>query len=59
MDLKGLNKLLAGFEDKTADAVCVMAFCAGPHSTVHLFTGRTPGRIVPARGPNNFGWVKF
>ena len=21
-----------------------------------LFQGRTPGKIVPARGPKNFGW---
>ena len=21
-----------------------------------MFTGRTPGRIVPARGPTDFGW---
>jgi inosine triphosphate pyrophosphatase len=23
---------------------------------VHVFAGRTPGRIVTARGPTDFGW---
>jgi inosine triphosphate pyrophosphatase len=52
----GLNKLLAGYEDKTAYAQCVFAFCAGPNSEPIVFDGRCPGRIVPARGPNAFGW---
>ena len=52
----GLNNLLAAYEDKTAYAQCTFAFCAGPGKPVTLYTGRTPGRIVPARGPTNFGW---
>ncbi|UJR08932.1 hypothetical protein I4U23_013184 [Adineta vaga] len=52
----GLNKLLAGYEDKTAYAQCVFSFCAGPNSEPIVFDGRCPGRIVPARGPNSFGW---
>ena len=28
----------------------------GPDDEPHVFVGRTEGRIVPARGPPNFGW---
>jgi len=52
----GLNRLLAGYEDKTAYAQCIFAFCAGPNSEPIVFDGRCPGRIVPARGPTTFGW---
>lgn len=52
----GLNRLLDGFEDKTAYAQCIFALTAGPGKPVRTFVGRTPGRIVPARGDNNFGW---
>ena len=52
----GLNKLLAGFDDKTAYAQCVFGYCAGPGEEPVVFDGRTPGRIVPARGPPDFGW---
>lgn len=30
---------------------------AGPGSEPVVFVGRTEGRIVPARGPTDFGWV--
>ncbi|CAF1486737.1 unnamed protein product [Adineta steineri] len=53
----GLNNLLAAYDDKTAYAQCVFAFCAGPTYEPITFTGRCPGRIVPARGPNTFGWT--
>jgi len=52
----GLNRMLAGFEDKGADATCTFAFSAGPGAEPVLFEGRTPGRIVPARGGHAFGW---
>ncbi|XP_060565350.1 inosine triphosphate pyrophosphatase-like [Ruditapes philippinarum] len=54
---EGLHKMLAGFEDKTAEAVCVFAYCSGePGSKPELFIGRTPGSIVEPRGPRDFGW---
>ncbi|UJR37301.1 hypothetical protein I4U23_030010 [Adineta vaga] len=52
----GLNNLLAAYEDKTAYAQCIFSFCAGPSSEPITFVGRCPGLIVPARGPNIFGW---
>jgi inosine triphosphate pyrophosphatase len=52
----GLNSMLQGFEDKSATAICTFAYCAGPGEEALLFEGKTDGRIVPARGPSNFGW---
>ena len=52
----GLNKMLVGFPDKSATAICTFAYSAGPGSEPILFEGKTEGRIVPARGPSNFGW---
>jgi inosine triphosphate pyrophosphatase len=51
----GLNKMLAGFGNTKAYALCTFAYCE-PGSEAILFEGRTDGRIVPARGPTNFGW---
>ncbi|KAK6848925.1 hypothetical protein PG995_012758 [Apiospora arundinis] len=53
---EGLNNLLAAYEDKSAEAVCTFAFSKGPDHEPILFQGRTPGKIVPARGPGHFGW---
>jgi inosine triphosphate pyrophosphatase len=52
----GLNKMLAGFEDKSAYALCTFSFCRSPADEPVTFVGKCPGRIVPARGPTNFGW---
>jgi len=52
----GLPKMLAGFEDKTAYAQCIFAYCGGPGEEPKIFVGRTPGRIVEPRGPTDFGW---
>jgi len=53
---EGLNNLLASYEDKSAYAQCIFAFSAGPGCSPVTFDGRTPGIIVPARGPHDFGW---
>lgn len=52
---EGLNNLLAAYEDKTVTSVCTFAYCAGPGQQPILFQGRTDGKLVPARGPSNFG----
>ncbi|POS69652.1 inosine triphosphate pyrophosphatase [Diaporthe helianthi] len=52
----GLNNLLAAYDDKGAKAVCTFGFSQGPGHEPMLFQGVTQGRIVPARGPANFGW---
>ncbi|XP_021367805.1 inosine triphosphate pyrophosphatase-like isoform X2 [Mizuhopecten yessoensis] len=54
---EGLHKMLAGFEDKTADAMCIVAYSDGhKDSEVQLFIGKTEGTIVDPRGPRDFGW---
>ena len=53
---EGLNKMLVGFTDKGARAVCTFAYSSGPGAEPELFVGETKGSIVPARGPTNFGW---
>ena len=53
----GLHKLLHGFEDKSAYALCTFAYSTGnPKDPVQLFKGKTPGIIVDPRGPRDFGW---
>jgi inosine triphosphate pyrophosphatase len=63
----GLNRMLAGFDDKTAYAQTVVAYCPGTNAAdattpavnavdVVIFSGRTNGTIVPARGKLDFGW---
>ncbi len=47
--------MLAGFEDKSAYALCIFAY-GEPGKEVKLFTGRTDGMIVDPRGPRTFGW---
>lgn len=55
---EGLTKLLTGWEDKSAEAVCTFAYCSGEckDSDVVLFQGRAKGSIVDRRGSNDFGW---
>ena len=53
---EGLNNLLAAYEDKTAYAQCIFSLSLGEGEVPQVFTGRCPGRIVPARGPTDFGW---
>jgi inosine triphosphate pyrophosphatase len=54
--IEGLNKALAGFEDKSAVAECIFAFCAGPDAEPILYCGKTFGSIVMPRGERHFGW---
>lgn len=53
---EGLNNLLAAYPDKSAYAQCIFSFSAGPGHSPIVFSGRTHGIIVPARGPADFGW---
>ena len=53
---KGLHDLLAAFEDKTAYAQCIYAYCESADSEPQLFVGRCEGTIVAPRGENMFGW---
>ena len=53
---EGLNNMLAAYDDKSAYAQCIFAYCAGPGEEPVTFVGRTAGKIVGARGPLDFGW---
>jgi len=50
-----LHKMLDGFDDKSAQAVCTFAYCEGPGHEPVLFQGRTDGKLVASRGPTVFG----
>eukprot|EP00525_Craspedostauros_australis_P009928 CAMPEP_0198117818 /NCGR_PEP_ID=MMETSP1442-20131203/19364_1 /TAXON_ID= /ORGANISM="Craspedostauros australis, Strain CCMP3328" /LENGTH=210 /DNA_ID=CAMNT_0043775943 /DNA_START=310 /DNA_END=942 /DNA_ORIENTATION=- len=52
----GLNRMLDGFDDRSAYAQTVVAFSAGPGEEIQVFDGRTNGKIVQPRGPLDFGW---
>jgi len=52
----GLNKMLDGFDDRSAYAQTIVAYTTGPGKDIHVFNGRTNGKIVTARGPTDFGW---
>ena len=54
--LEGLNKLLLGYEDKSAYAQTIFAYTEGKNKPIHLFIGHIDGKIVPARGEMGFGW---
>ena len=60
---EGLNRMLNGWSDKSAYALCIFAMGKLPSTSskeqqenVMLFEGRTDGTIVDARGPHKFGW---
>ncbi|KAG0473348.1 hypothetical protein HPP92_015205 [Vanilla planifolia] len=53
---QGLNNLLMAYEDKSAYAMCIFSLAFGPNEEPLTFVGKTLGKIVPPRGPNDFGW---
>jgi len=57
MFIAGLHKMLSGFDDKSAYALCTFAYFSGnAGDQVQLFKGQTDGQIVSPRGPTDFGW---
>lgn len=56
MTLEDINKMLDGFDDRSAVAVCTYAYTAGRNEDVLLFRGRARGIIVSPRGKRGFGW---
>lgn len=53
---EGLNRMIAGFDDKSAYAETIVAFSPGPGHDPVLFNGRTNGKIISPRGKLDFGW---
>ncbi|KAI0565718.1 inosine triphosphatase [Gracilaria domingensis] len=56
----GLNKMLAGFDDKSGYALCTFAYSSGTEGEKPVvFSARTSGKIVPPRAKGDgpaFGW---
>ncbi|CBF74994.1 non-canonical purine NTP pyrophosphatase [Aspergillus nidulans FGSC A4] len=55
----GLCRLLEPYENKAAEAVCMLGYSAGPGSEPVLLQGRlltSQGQIVSAKGISSFGW---
>ena len=53
----GLNRMLVGFDDKSATASTFLAFTmGGKDDEIHVFEGATSGKIVQPRGSLDFGW---
>lgn len=50
-----LHKMLDGFEDKSAQAVCTFAYSEGLGHEPVLFQGKTEGKLVASRGSTGFG----
>ena len=50
-----LHKMLSGFDDKSAQAVCTFGYFEGPGHEAVLFQGRTDGKLVESRGSTVFG----
>lgn len=53
---EGLYKMLEGWDDKSAQAICTFAYAPSADGKVILFQGVTEGHIVYPRGPRDFGW---
>lgn len=53
---QGLYNMLSSFEDKSAYAQCIYAYCENKDSEPVLFVGKCDGDIVEPRGENMFGW---
>ncbi|XP_043288159.1 inosine triphosphate pyrophosphatase [Venturia canescens] len=54
---EGLHKMLDGWKDKGAEAICTFAYTSGDaDESVILFKGCTKGTIVSPKGPRDFGW---
>ena len=53
---EGLNKLLVGFNNYNAYALCTFAYAESATSNPVIFKGITNGKITLPKGPNSFGW---
>ena len=51
--------MLEHFEDKTANAICILAYMSAELDTPKLFIGNVDGRIVSPRGSDEFGWFSI
>ncbi|KAJ6218408.1 hypothetical protein RDWZM_009565 [Blomia tropicalis] len=54
----GLYRMVKDWKDKSATAICSVAFCEGPQCDVQVFKGTLRGKIIEPRG-NGFGFPCF
>ncbi len=55
--LYGLHKMATAMDDESkAYAQCIFALSESADKEPKVFIGRTQGKIVSPRGPENFGW---
>lgn len=52
----GIYKMIKDWDDKNAQAICLMGYMENPHSPIQIFKGIVNGTIVEPRGDKNFGW---
>jgi inosine triphosphate pyrophosphatase len=52
----GLVNLLAGYDNKSAYALCTLAVAKSSKDDVIVMEGKTNGRIVEPRGSFEWGW---
>ncbi|XP_054743874.1 inosine triphosphate pyrophosphatase [Anastrepha obliqua] len=53
---EGLHRILAGWDDKTAKAICTLTYAEDCNSEPITFSGVTEGTIVEPKGSRDFGW---
>lgn len=53
---EGLVKMTKGFDNNSAYAQTIFAYCYDAEAEPILFKGVTKGKIVMPRGENNMGW---
>ncbi|MFT4311312.1 MAG: RdgB/HAM1 family non-canonical purine NTP pyrophosphatase [Candidatus Woesearchaeota archaeon] len=51
---KGIHKILQGYEEKAAKAICVVGYFDGEKT--HIFKGEIKGKIVEPKGESGFGF---
>ena len=52
----GLHRMVSPFDDHSATAMCIFAFCEHKDAEPILFVGKCEGKIVEPRGSRDFGW---
>lgn len=53
---QGLHNILEKYEDKSARAICYLAFTEGPNKVIYVFKGLVDGKITEPQGPSSFDW---
>ncbi|KAI2799658.1 hypothetical protein BLOT_011564 [Blomia tropicalis] len=52
----GIHRMISDWTDKTATAICMIAYSEAAEKPIQVFKGICKGTIVKPRGDNQFGW---